>query len=165
MPIQFEEDDAPQSLADLKPRTATVVLKRVEAYTSKAGKEYIKVSARTTDDGEWLNEYMQPRRSTVATLCAAVGVEMPQDLTLHEEALIGLECRVKLSVEPAKDGYPAKYRVEKWIPATQAAAPAAAVPGTKPLNFKPKGPAITTGKVAKPQASAVEAEEGEDIPF
>jgi hypothetical protein len=160
MPIQFHEDDSEVGGGDLTPRTATVKIRSVEEYHSKAGKVWIRVNARTTDDGEWLNEYLPPKRGTVVMLCASAGVEAPQDGTLNEELLAGCECRVKLKVEPAKDGYPAKYRVEKWLPAGQ---PAQAVPGSKPLNFTPKGPAITTGKAAKPQA--VVADEMDGIPF
>lgn len=167
MPIQFHEDDSPEAGGgDLMPRTATITIRRVEEYESKAGKTWIKVSARTNDDGEWVNEYMPPKRSTVVLLCASAGVDAPEGGELNEELLAGCECRVKLKVEPAGNGYPAKYRVEKWIkhgdaPAASAAAPAAKP--SKPLNFNPKGPAISTGK-AKPQVAAVDSGENE-IPF
>jgi hypothetical protein len=165
MPIQFHEDDSAEAGGggDLTPRTATITIKRVEEYESKAGKVWIKVSARTADDGEWLNEYLPPVRRSVVTLCAAVGADPPEEGELDESMLIDRQCRVKLKVEPAANGYPAKYRVEKWIPAGSAS-PGAAAPApaaSRPVNLQPKGPAIRT---AKPAAKAA-VDEMDGIPF
>jgi hypothetical protein len=147
MPISFRDEDEPQA-AELKPGKHVCTIRSVEEHTSKAGNLSIRVSAKV-DDGAWLNEYLRPTRANVIRLCTACGVAAPEGNELNEEALKGLEFRALLSIEPGKDGYPDKYRIDQWLKPS-------APPATKPVN-KP-APAAAVKPADAPA-------EDDDIPF
>jgi hypothetical protein len=144
MPISFRDED--EQAVELKPGKHTCTIRSVEEHTSKAGNLSIKVSAKV-DDGNWLNEYLRPTRANVIRLCTACGVAAPEGNELNEEALRGLDFRAVLSVEPGKDGYADKYRIDQWLK------PA---PATKPVNKPAPAAAV------KPAGALAE---DDDIPF
>ena len=110
MTISFRDEE----FEPLKPRTAVLEVKGFEEHTSKKGNLCLHFTGRVEDGGEYVHEYLPPTRESVTKVCQAAGVPVPEGNELDPNALIGRRLKVKLKVEPGNDGYPDRYRVEKW---------------------------------------------------
>ena len=60
-------------------------------------------------------------QQTLAELCTACGIRGPLDDTEH---LHGVPIRIKVAIQPARDGYDARNTVKRYEPYDQASAPA-----------------------------------------
>jgi hypothetical protein len=165
MPIRFVDQQQNQERPELTAGTHKMKVHEVRDGQWPSGDAYVEVSCRV-DDGNWLNAKLKPKRTDIARVFAACGLAKPTGEVFDEQAIVGCECSAVLKIRTyqTRDGREGQaYEIDRWIvPGGEAAA---SVPSSKPINFRPKGPAISTGKVAKPQASAVEADEVDGIPF
>jgi len=168
MPISFSEDAAQNDQPTLTPGVHVCTIKSLEPHVSKAGKNSLHLTCRV-DDGEWMHEYMPPVRSSIARICTAVGIPTPTGNEIDEESLRGLTFRARLKVEPGRDGYQDKYRVQDWLKpkAAEPAAPAAPKPtATKTINQERVAAALA-GKASRQPvpAAASTTDDVDGIPF
>lgn len=151
MTISFRDEEH----EPLAPKTAILTIRIFEEHTSKKGNHLLHFGAGVDGEDQFVHEYMPPTRATVEKVCQAAGVPVPKGNELDPAALIGRRVKVKLKVEPGNDGYPDKYRVERWSKTPVDG-------GTKQVQQERVAAAIS-GKSAK--SDDFEADVADGIPF
>jgi hypothetical protein len=164
MPIRFVDQQQNQERPELTAGTHKMKVHEVRDGQWPSGDAYVEVSCRV-DDGNWLNTKLKPKRSDIARVFVACGLEKPTGDVFDEQAIVGCECSAVLKIRTyqTRDGREGQaYEIDRWISPGGGDA-AGSAPAAKTINLRPKGPSITTGKAAKPQA--VVADEMDGIPF
>lgn len=93
-------------------------------------------------DPKWLGAAKRRLRAIYNAVCKPSGVNDSSEL--HN-----IPHLVSLEIEPAKNGYPAKNRIKKWMPYSQTQSPTATRPQVAAPATRPQSPP----PVARPQAA------------